>query len=66
MIGLGGVSTGLDAAEMIMAGATAVGVGSAVWQRGVDAFNTIADELQAFMAAEGYADLKSMRGIAIR
>ncbi|MDK2980780.1 MAG: dihydroorotate dehydrogenase catalytic subunit, partial [Chloroflexota bacterium] len=66
VIGLGGVSSGLDAAEMIMAGATAVGVGSAVWQRGVEVFNTIADELQAFMAAEGYADLESMRGIAIR
>ena len=66
VIGLGGVSSGLDAAEMIMAGATAVGVGSAVWQRGVDVFNSIAEELREFMAAEGYPDLESMRGIAIR
>jgi len=51
---------------MIMAGATAVGVGSAVWQRGVDVFNSIAGELREFMAQEGYPDLESMRGIALR
>ena len=38
IIGVGGVSTGIDAVEMIMAGATAVGVGSAVYYRGVDVF----------------------------
>lgn len=66
VIGLGGVSTGLDAAEMIMAGATAVGVGAAVWQRGAEVFTTIHQELREFMAEEGYPDLDSMRGIAIR
>jgi dihydroorotate dehydrogenase (NAD+) catalytic subunit len=66
VIGLGGVSRGLDAAEMIMAGATAVGVGSAVWQRGVDVFAVITEELREFMAGEGYPDLESMRGMAIR
>ena len=66
VIGLGGVSNGLDAVEMIMAGATAVGVGSAVWQRGVEVFAVIAEEMCEFMAGEGYPDLASMRGIAIR
>jgi dihydroorotate dehydrogenase (NAD+) catalytic subunit len=66
IIGTGGVSTGTDAAEMLMAGATAVGVGSAVWYRGVDALGAIAAELQTFMAAEGYADLHAMRGLANR
>ena len=45
IIGTGGVSTGRDAAEMLMAGATAVGVGSAVWTRGVAALGDIAVEL---------------------
>jgi dihydroorotate dehydrogenase (NAD+) catalytic subunit len=66
IIGTGGVSTGTDAAEMLMAGATAVGVGSAVWYRGVDALGAIATELQTFMAAEGYADLHALRGLANR
>ena len=66
IIGTGGVLTGRDAAEMIMAGATAVGVGSAVWYRGVAALGEIAAELAAFMAAEGYATLEEMRGLAHR
>ena len=66
IIGTGGITTGRDAAEMIMAGATAVGVGTAVWYRGPEAFQQITAELRAFMAQEGYPNLESMRGLAIR
>lgn len=65
IIGTGGVSSGIDAAEMIMAGATAVGVGTAVWYRGVKVFGQIAEELRTFMEEEGYPDLDSMRGKAV-
>jgi dihydroorotate dehydrogenase (NAD+) catalytic subunit len=66
IIGTGGVTTGRDAAEMLMAGATAVGVGSAVWHRGVGALGAIAAELAGFMDAHGYADLAGLRGRAMR
>lgn len=66
VIGTGGVQDGMDAAEMIMAGATAVGVGSAVWERGPEAFSLIQAELRAFMEKEGYSDLSAMRGKAMR
>lgn len=66
IIGLGGVTTGEDAAEMIMAGASAVGVGSAVWPRDVNVFALVVQELQEFMDQEGYPDLESMRGAAIK
>ncbi len=66
IIGTGGVNTGEDAAEMILAGATAVGVGTAVWYRGVEALGTIAQELGEFMQAEGIRSLDEMRGQAIR
>ncbi|MEM7346829.1 MAG: DUF561 domain-containing protein, partial [Chloroflexota bacterium] len=49
IIGTGGVSTGRDAAEMLIAGATLVGVGSAVYYRGVSAFQQIGKELVDFM-----------------
>ncbi len=65
IIGTGGVLTGVDAAEMLMAGATAVGVGSAVWYRGPEALGQIAAELDAFMAAEGYDTLAHLRGLAL-
>jgi dihydroorotate dehydrogenase (NAD+) catalytic subunit len=65
IIGTGGVTTGRDAAEMLMAGATAVGVGSAVWTRGVEALGDIARELAAFMTQQGYPTLDAMRGLAL-
>jgi dihydroorotate dehydrogenase (NAD+) catalytic subunit len=65
IIGTGGVTNGEDAAEMIMAGATLVGVGTAVWYRGVEVFTDIATELAAFMVVEGYATIDSMRGLAL-
>lgn len=64
IIGTGGVSSGEDAAEMLMAGATLVGVGSAVWQHGPAVFGRIATELRDFMAREGYPDLASLLGKA--
>jgi len=66
IIGTGGVSTGRDAAEMLMAGATAVGVGSAVWYRGPEALGEIVTELMAFMVAQGYRTLDEFRGLARR
>ncbi len=35
IIGVGGISTGRHAIEMIMAGATAIGIGTAIYQRGM-------------------------------
>lgn len=66
VIGLGGVTSGLDAAEMIMAGAAAVGIGSALRTRGMAAFSLITAELKDFMEQEGYKNLQSMRGLALR
>ncbi|MBP7032018.1 MAG: DUF561 domain-containing protein, partial [Anaerolineaceae bacterium] len=66
IIGTGGVSTGKDAAEMILAGASLVGVGSAVWQDGPAAFTRIGAELLAFMQETGYDTIGTMRGRAAR
>jgi dihydroorotate dehydrogenase len=66
IIGTGGVSTGQDAAEMLMAGATVVGVGSAVWYRGVEVFGQINAELAAFMAQHGYPTVASLRRVSIQ
>lgn len=66
IIGTGGVSTGRDAAEMLMAGASVVGVGSAVYYRGVAALRQIGQELAGFMAERGYASVAAMRGLSHR
>ena len=65
IIGTGGVANGEDAVEMLMAGATLVGVGSALYQEGPKAFGRIASEMFSFMQAEGYKCLDELRGKAI-
>ena len=62
IIGTGGVSTGQDAAEMLMAGASLVGIGSAVYYRGVSAFRQIGAELVDFMEQQNLPSLEAMRG----
>lgn len=64
ILGIGGVSSGEDAAELLMAGATVVGVGSAVYARGVTALGQLRDELAQFMAAEGFAHAADLVGLA--
>jgi len=64
VIGVGGVSTGRDAVEYIMAGASAVQIGTAVWSRGVNVFSQTCKEMSAFMKANGYKSVKEMLGVA--
>jgi dihydroorotate dehydrogenase (NAD+) catalytic subunit len=64
IIGTGGVTTGGDAVEILMAGASAIGIGSAVHYRGVDVFKKVSDEISHFMKSEGYSKIKEMVGIA--
>ena len=64
IIGTGGVSSGRDAVEMFMAGATAVGIGTAIYYRGVDVFQKVCSEIERFMVKEGYSKIKDMIGIA--
>jgi dihydroorotate dehydrogenase (NAD+) catalytic subunit len=66
IVGTGGVNSGRDAVEMIMAGATAVGVGSAVYDEGPEAFRRICNEMAALMADLGYGQVEEMRGAAHR
>jgi dihydroorotate dehydrogenase (NAD+) catalytic subunit len=66
VIGVGGIENGLDAVEYIMAGASAVQVGSAVWRRGMGVFGDVAGEIDNFMNVRGYSSMKQMVGIARR
>ncbi|MBG0778903.1 MAG: dihydroorotate dehydrogenase [Desulfotignum balticum] len=54
IIGLGGVTTGEDAVEMCMAGATLVGMGSAVRYRGMEVFHQVYREMADWLAAHHF------------
>jgi len=65
IIGTGGVITGRDAVEMLMAGASAVGVGSAFWYRGAEAFALILDEMKDFMIDHNIQAISQLIGKAL-
>ncbi len=64
IIGTGGVTTGADAIEMLMAGAGLVGVGSAVFYRGQDVFGKIAKEMNDWCDSHGVEKLSDLIGKA--
>lgn len=64
IIGTGGVLSGEDALQMIMAGATAVGIGTALYHYGAGAFARIHRELAALLEEEGFTNIEEARGCA--
>jgi dihydroorotate dehydrogenase (NAD+) catalytic subunit len=62
IIGTGGVYTGEDAIELMLAGASLIGVGTAVGERGIDVFQKICDEMQFLCTNEGVWDLSELVG----
>lgn len=60
VIGGGGVNSGEDAAAMLMAGASAVSIGSAVYYRR-NAFGEIRQELEEYMQEEGFANVSDIK-----
>lgn len=61
VVGLGGIMSGIDAAEYMIAGAGAVQVGTASFTE-PGAAGRIAVELAAFCADEGVADVNELKG----
>lgn len=66
VIGVGGICTGEDALEYLMAGASAVQIGSGVHYRGIEVFKEVCLELADFMDSHGYERLDDLIGIAQR
>ncbi|WP_445474665.1 dihydroorotate dehydrogenase [Methanococcoides methylutens] len=62
VIGVGGVSSWEDAVEMIMAGASAVQIGSAVYE-GVEIFGNIATGIEQFLQGNGYSGVEDITGL---
>jgi dihydroorotate dehydrogenase (NAD+) catalytic subunit len=61
IIGMGGVGTGLDAIELILAGATAVAVGTANFYD-PRATDHVQDGIETFMHDRGITSLDQFRG----
>jgi len=64
IIGMGGVTTWQDTVQMMMAGASLVGVGSAIYFKGFGVFDEIKTGLREYMAKDNIKDLKEIVGAA--
>jgi dihydroorotate dehydrogenase (NAD+) catalytic subunit len=64
VIGLGGITTGIDAIEFIMAGASAIQVGTANFINPMACVNII-NEMEAFMKKQGIKSIEEIKGVAL-
>ncbi len=64
IIGMGGLTTDEDVIEMILAGATVVGVGSALYTGGLGVFRKIIKGLKKYMKENNYQSIADFRGKA--
>jgi len=66
IIGMGGVLTGRDVIEFMMAGASLVGIGAGVYYRGVEIFSGVVAEIDEWMAENKVKNLRSIIGKALK
>lgn len=66
IIGVGGVMTGEDAVEMMMAGARAVEVCTATILKGPEVLGDIANGIASFMDRKGYEKVDDFIGLALK
>lgn len=66
IIGTGGVMTGADAIEMMMAGARLVGIGTMVYYRGAEGFGKIVKEISEWCGKNGVKNLEEIIGCAVK
>lgn len=64
IIGTGGVTKPSDAIQMILAGATAVGVGTAVYYEGIEVFRKLNKGIETYLKENGYTSIDEIRGVA--
>lgn len=64
IIGTGGIIKGADAIAMLMAGASLLGIGSAIAYYDLKAFDMIMEKIREFIKVEGFTDVLELVGLA--
>lgn len=63
IIATGGIMTGEDVIEAVMSGATAVGIGTGIYYRGLSVFKKVCQEIEEWLRINHFKNLKNLRGI---
>ncbi len=66
VIGCGGISTWRDAVEFMLAGASAVQIGTAVAFEGLKVFRTVTEGIEAYLREREFGSVKEIVGLAHR
>jgi len=66
VIGCGGVSTWQDAVEFMLAGASAVQIGTAVAFKGLEVFRSVTKGIETYLGEKGFRSVKEIVGLAHR
>jgi len=66
VVAVGGVMTGADVIEMVMAGARCVGIGTAAYYRGPEVYGLVVAETAAWLEERGHGSLAEIQGLAHR
>ncbi|MDK2913650.1 MAG: dihydroorotate dehydrogenase catalytic subunit [Thermococcaceae archaeon] len=65
VIGIGGITTWQDAVEFLLAGASALQIGTAVSLRGWKVFREIAEGIERYLEEEGFSSVREIVGLAL-
>jgi len=66
VIGCGGVTTWQDAVEFMLAGASAVQIGTAIASKGLGVFNSVARGIDSYLRRKGFGSVKDIVGLSHR
>ena len=66
VIGCGGISTWRDAVEFMLAGASAVQIGTAIAFNGLDVFKSVTKGVDAYLKKRGFRSVKEVVGLSHR
>ncbi|AEH24446.1 dihydroorotate dehydrogenase [Pyrococcus yayanosii] len=65
VIGIGGITTWQDAVEFLLAGASALQIGTGVALKGFSVFREISDGIKRYLEEEGFSSVRDIVGLAL-
>lgn len=66
LVGCGGVNNWRDAVEFLLAGATAVQIGTAIAQKGIQVFKDVAKGIESYLEMKGFDQVEEIVGLSHR
>lgn len=64
VIGCGGITSWQDAVEILMAGASAVQIGTAIAYKGLEIFRNVTSGIKSYLERKGFKNIKELVGLA--